>query len=74
MPSGERFVLLGSGFGIFQSESPGALLGHWSSHVSKGELALVCVSNAHGEIDWFPSADLLVESVDGSPPREVLGG
>ena len=72
MPTGNRYVLLGTGFGVFQSERPDWLLGSWSSHTSAGQHTLVCVCDAEGAVGWLPSSDILVESVDGVSPGEAL--
>lgn len=68
----ERFVLLGSGFGAYQSKKPNWFFGNMMADTDEGQYALVCVANAHGEIGWLESSDVVVESVDGQPVTSLL--
>ena len=68
----EQYVLLGSGFGMFQSKKPNWLLGNLAADVDGAECALVCVSNGSGLIGWLDSKEVNVISVDGTPVGEIL--
>lgn len=70
--TGERFVLLGTGFGAYQSMNEGLLFGNLIPDVEKGQFAMVCVSNKEGKIGWFNSEEVKVVSVDGKPPSDLL--
>jgi hypothetical protein len=70
--TGEQYVLLGSGFGMFQSKKPNWLLGNLVADVNGAECALVCVCDASGLIGWLDSEEVNVISVDGKPVSELL--
>lgn len=63
----ERYVLLGAGFGAYQSKKPNWLLGDLAADTDEGCHAMVCVCNADGRIGWLDSEELVVESIDGKP-------
>ena len=66
------YVLLGGGFGAYQSKKPSPILGNLGSVTEQGEYPMVCVCNPKGHIGWFYSDELLVISVDGYPVSEVV--
>ena len=70
--SGQRFVLLGSGFGAFQSKKPNWLPGGVMADTEEGQYAMVCVCDSYGEIGWVESSQMVVESVDGQPVRSLF--
>ena len=70
--SGRRFVLLGSGFGAFQSKKPNWLLGDLLSDTEEGQYAMVCVCSREGIIGWMESSQVVVESVDGQPVQSLF--
>ena len=72
MPTGKKYVLLGTGFGMFQSERSDWFWGHLAPQTSSGQHTLVCVCDAEGAVGWLPSSDILVESVGGVSPRDAL--
>ncbi|MCO4745882.1 MAG: hypothetical protein KC912_13895 [Proteobacteria bacterium] len=59
--TGERFVVLGAGFAMKDEGS-----------VKRNRRAGVCVCDDQGRIGWFKSEDLVVESVFGQRPDEIL--
>ena len=70
---GARYVLLGAGFGAYQSAYPGPFLGALSPTVESGQRSVLAVCNAAGEVLWFEADDLRVVSVDGVSPAAALG-
>ena len=70
--SGKRYVLLGSGFGAYQSKKPNWFFGDLMADTTEGQYAMVCVCDAFGKIGWIESADVVVESVDGESVESVL--
>ena len=70
--SGERFVLLGSGFGAYQSKKPNWFFGDLIADTDEGQHAMVCVCDSMGEIGWIESSAVVVESVDGQAVGSVL--
>ncbi len=67
-----RFVLLGAGFGMYKSSTPGMFLGDLDPQVKSGSASLLAVCDAHGQIGWVRSTDVAVVSVDGHAPHEYL--
>jgi len=70
----QKFVLVGAGFGAFQSKKPNWLMGNLMSDTSEGQYAMSCVCDQHGDIGWVESSQLTVVSVDGVSPSELLNG
>ena len=70
--TGARFVLLGSGFGAFQSKKPNWILGDLMADTTEGKFALVCVCDESGRVFWVDSSRIQVESVDGQPAHAIL--
>jgi len=65
-------VLLGVGYGMFQSARPGSLFGDMFPTEKSGESMMAAVSGADGKILWCSTEDLEVVSVDGSSPFDLL--
>ena len=70
--SGKKYVLLGSGFGAFQSKKPNWFLGDFLADVSEGQFAMICVADADNRIGWLESSEVIVLSVDGTSVRDLL--
>lgn len=70
--TGEKFILLGSGFGMYQSTAPSALLGNWSPNTNKGSEQAICACKENGEILWLRSTDVTVIKVDGKSPDQYF--
>jgi hypothetical protein len=68
----ERYVLLGSGYGLYKSEVSSPIFGDLAPIQSKGSQAKVCVSNAKGEVGWLDSTEVIVDSVDGEAVESIL--
>jgi len=71
---GDRFILLGAGYGAFKATRPGVFFGNLSPIEESSEIPMVLVCNASGETAWVKSSHLEVVSVDGVSPSEVLSG
>ena len=71
--TGLRFVLIGTGYGMYKSSMPG-VVGHLTPIEDRGEKGLVAVCDSKGTIHWCDSQDLRVVSVDGKTPTELLQG
>lgn len=69
--SQNHYILIGTGFGIYQSARPNALL---SIFTTKEEdfFRLIAVSDRNGTIKWFESEDLTVVKIDGKKPQDLL--
>ena len=72
--SGERWVLIGTGFGMFETARPHWVWGDASPVKEGGQVAMVAVANSDGIVGWFPSEQLQVIEVDGKPPRQWIEG
>ena len=72
--SGERHLLVGSGYGLYRSTRPSVLLGSLAPHTTTGEFPVALCADALGSLKWLPTEELLVESVNGSSPSEALRG
>lgn len=70
--SGKTYALIGTGFGAFQSKKPNWLLGDLMADTSEGQYAMACVCDKRGEIFWIDSTKLVVKSVDGESPENLL--
>ncbi|MDJ0833581.1 MAG: hypothetical protein QNJ69_08685 [Gammaproteobacteria bacterium] len=63
--SGEKYVLLGSGFGAYQSKKPNWFFGDLMADTDEGQYAMICVCNSEGQIGWLESSKVVVDTVDG---------
>ena len=72
VPSNKDFVLIGTGFGAFQSKKPNWLMGDFMADTSQGQFAMVCVCTKDGRIQWVDSEQVVVKSVDGKPVGDLL--
>jgi len=70
--TGEKYVLLGSGFGAYQSKKPNWFFGDLIADTDEGQYAMVCVCNPEGKIGWMESPQVVVDSVDGQPVQSIL--
>jgi len=68
----KRYVLIGAGFGAFQSKKPNWLLGDLMADTSEGQHAMACVCDRSGELRWVESAHLTIVAVDGKSPADLL--
>ena len=71
-PTTKRYVLVGAGFGVFESSKPNWFLGNLKHDKSEGEHHMVCVSDPSGRLFWVDSDEIVVESIDGISPAEIL--
>ena len=70
--SGEKYVLLGTGFGAFKATRPSLFFGNWAPAEEAGQVTMVAVCNNQGQIGWVHSDELQVVEVDGKSPTELL--
>ncbi len=70
--NGQKYVLIGSGFGAFQSKKPHWFFGNLQSDTEEGQYAMVCVCDSAGNIGWLESSDVVVETVDGQPVQSLF--
>ena len=70
----KRYVLLGSGYGMYQSKKPNWLFGELLADVDTGDAKVVCAANKDGDIVWLYAEKIQVISVDGQSPNDLLKG
>ena len=70
--TGARYVLVGTGFGAFESAKPNWLLGDLVGDLNKGKHTMAAVCDQAGRIYWIKTQELEVESVDGQSPNAIL--
>jgi hypothetical protein len=68
----KRYILLGSGLGIYQSKNPGFVLSVLFPKTEQGGAVAICVCDEQGDVRWFDSSDIVVETVDGQDPHSLL--
>jgi hypothetical protein len=73
-PSGEYYVLIGTGFGAYKSQRPSLVGGNLLPHEDSGEIPVAAVCNQAGVISWFYTEELTVVEIDGKPTDEWLAG
>lgn len=66
------YILLGGGFGYYQSKRPSPVFGNLIAQTDEGEYPMVCLCNPRGHIGWFYSDEVLVISVDGYPVSDII--
>lgn len=69
--SRNRYILVGTGFGIYKSSRNNTA---WELIKMEEEdhLHLVAACDHNGEIKWFYSEDLIVIEVDGALPDDLI--
>jgi len=67
-----EYVLLGTGFGAYQSKKPNWFFGDLMADTAEGEFAMVCVCDSRGTVGWLESEDVQVVSVDGQPVANII--
>lgn len=70
--SGNKYILLGSGFGAYQSKKPNWLFGNYMSDTDEGQYAMVCVCDSEGKVGWIESSNVVVETVDGQAVQSLF--
>ena len=71
-PTGAKYILLGTGFGSFQSKKPNWLLGDLVADTTEGHHAMTCVCNKQGRIRWVASSEVVVETIDGQNVEDAF--
>ena len=70
--SGDKYILLGAGFGAYKATRPSLFFGNWAPAEETGQVTMVAVCNVQGQIGWIHSRELEVVDVDGMLPVELL--
>jgi len=67
--SGEKAVLIGTGFGAFSALRPSMFWGNLDPQKESGTVGAVCVCDKRGNIRWVKSKSIRVVEIDGKPPQ-----
>ena len=70
--SGEKYILLGTGFGAFKATRPSLFFGNLAPTEEAGQVTMVAVCNSQGQIGWIHSDELQVVEVEGKSASELL--
>nr|WP_150959579.1 hypothetical protein [Aneurinibacillus sp. XH2] len=72
-PSGERYLLLGTGFGAYKAARPSLFGGNLFPHEEAGEIPAAAVCDELGNIHWFYTEELQVLEIDGMEVGRLYG-
>lgn len=61
-------ILLGVGYGMYQSKSEAG----FQVRTNTGESHLIAISDYEGEVMWIDAAQVRIHSIDGESPASVL--
>ncbi|EDM25273.1 hypothetical protein LNTAR_24878 [Lentisphaera araneosa HTCC2155] len=67
----KTYILLGTGFGSYQSAKPHWFFGNSIPETDEGQNTMICVCDNDGNIGWLDSAEAIVISVDGQKLNEI---
>ncbi|MGA1822437.1 MAG: hypothetical protein ACMUIG_07915 [Thermoplasmatota archaeon] len=70
--TGEEYILLGTGFGSYQSKKANWFFGDLIAEVDEGTNPMVCVCDKNGKVGWLESHKVTVVSIDGRKVNELL--
>ncbi len=68
----EKYIMLGSGFGMFRSQKPNWLLGNLAADTESGGARIICACDEKGEMVWLNAEEYQVYSIDGLSPSECF--
>lgn len=72
LEDGNRYVLIGPGYGMYHAVKPHIILGNWGRSAETGSQKLICVANEAGELGWLQAHNVRVVAVDGESPSDLL--
>jgi hypothetical protein len=72
--TGQRFVLIGTGYAATESATPGLFLGNLDPDVQTKIYGRLAVSDSAGNILWVDSREFVVAEVDGFAPPQLIDG
>ena len=70
--SGERYLLLGTGFGVCPATQQSQMYGTVELCGGKEKMPVVALCAEAGEILWVPSEEIHIVEIDGKSPTEWL--
>ena len=70
--SGERYILVGTGFAAYESARPSVIFGNLLPSEKQGTSGMVAVCDSEGNISWIEHQALRVVEIGGFKPGEIL--
>jgi hypothetical protein len=67
--TGHKYILVGTGYGMYQSEAASSL---FFSSLEQGTFPMAAVTDGHGDILWMQTDELRVLEVDGIKVNEFI--
>lgn len=68
--SSKNYILLGTGYGLFHSQTGSVLVGDLIPNKQSGNTHAVCACDKNGKIVWLSSDQVEIVSVDGKRPSD----
>ena len=69
--TGKKYVLIGTGFGMFKTVRASMWGGNLSPQLQSGEKTVVAVADREGAIKWIDSGSLRVLEIDGRSLEDI---
>lgn len=73
MDTCNKYILLGTGYGVYKDTRESFLGGNLFPHVDKGDIPVVAVSDGNGMIKWLSSDSVRVLEIDGIKIESFVG-
>ena len=72
IPTGNEYLLIGTGLGIDKNLLSPRLLRNLLSEEGGGDVQRVALCDPNGQIFWLPSSEVIVTEIDGQQPGDLL--
>jgi hypothetical protein len=72
--SGARVIVIGTGYGAFESARASRIFGDLLPSYQSGRLGMVAVATKNGEVSWCPSHEIEIVEIDGIAVDSLLQG
>ncbi len=71
-PTGDHYILLGTGYSQWATARPGFFFGDLIPNQREGQARLVCICDSQGRIEWAHADRLTVIATDDQSPAQIL--
>lgn len=71
--TGDRLLLIGTGYGAFKSSRPSAFGGTMFPTEEEGRIRAAAVCDSNGQIKWILTEELIVVEIDGVDVHSIPG-
>jgi hypothetical protein len=72
--SGTRVIVIGTGYGAFESARASRIFGDLLPSYRSGRLGMIAVATKNGEVSWCPSHEIEIVEIDGVAVDCLLQG